>query len=145
MMFQSYALWPHLTVARNVAFGLEERRVRTAEIARAQALDSEDKARSVIEDQSTFRRTTTALLWRALVFVRDIFCRMNRSRSPTPNCGSRNARRNPEGLRSRWTPFMCRTTKGCHRYGSSGHGRGDTHGVHLQTSRSNIMPEFMIK
>ena len=27
MMFQSYALWPHLTVARNVAFGLEERRV----------------------------------------------------------------------------------------------------------------------
>jgi iron(III) transport system ATP-binding protein len=27
MMFQSYALWPHLTVAQNVAFGLEERRV----------------------------------------------------------------------------------------------------------------------
>jgi iron(III) transport system ATP-binding protein len=26
MMFQSYALWPHLTVAENVAFGLEERR-----------------------------------------------------------------------------------------------------------------------
>lgn len=34
MMFQSYALWPHLTVARNVAFGLEERRVPAAEIAR---------------------------------------------------------------------------------------------------------------
>lgn len=32
MMFQSYALWPHLTVARNVAFGLEERRVPRAEI-----------------------------------------------------------------------------------------------------------------
>jgi iron(III) transport system ATP-binding protein len=27
MMFQSYALWPHMTVAGNVAFGLEERRV----------------------------------------------------------------------------------------------------------------------
>jgi iron(III) transport system ATP-binding protein len=26
MVFQSYALWPHLTVAQNVAFGLEERR-----------------------------------------------------------------------------------------------------------------------
>ena len=26
MMFQSYALWPHLTVAQNVAFGLEERK-----------------------------------------------------------------------------------------------------------------------
>ncbi len=34
MMFQSYALWPHLTVARNVAFGLEERRVPAAEINR---------------------------------------------------------------------------------------------------------------
>jgi iron(III) transport system ATP-binding protein len=34
MMFQSYALWPHLTVAQNVAFGLEERRVAGAEIAR---------------------------------------------------------------------------------------------------------------
>jgi iron(III) transport system ATP-binding protein len=32
MMFQSYALWPHLTVAQNVAFGLEERRIATAEI-----------------------------------------------------------------------------------------------------------------
>ncbi|HEU5080460.1 MAG TPA: ABC transporter ATP-binding protein [Opitutaceae bacterium] len=27
MMFQSYALWPHMTVAQNVAFGLEERKV----------------------------------------------------------------------------------------------------------------------
>ncbi|HEY5751765.1 MAG TPA: ABC transporter ATP-binding protein [Chthoniobacterales bacterium] len=34
MMFQSYALWPHMTVARNVAFGLEERRVPKAEIER---------------------------------------------------------------------------------------------------------------
>ena len=34
MMFQSYALWPHMTVAENVAFGLEERRVSRAEIAR---------------------------------------------------------------------------------------------------------------
>jgi iron(III) transport system ATP-binding protein len=34
MMFQSYALWPHLTVARNIAFGLEERRIPKAEIAR---------------------------------------------------------------------------------------------------------------
>jgi iron(III) transport system ATP-binding protein len=34
MMFQSYALWPHMTVAENVAFGLEERKVPRAEIAR---------------------------------------------------------------------------------------------------------------
>ena len=32
MMFQSYALWPHMTVAKNVAFGLEERRMPSAEI-----------------------------------------------------------------------------------------------------------------
>jgi iron(III) transport system ATP-binding protein len=34
MMFQSYALWPHMTVAQNVAFGLEERKVNRAEIDR---------------------------------------------------------------------------------------------------------------
>ncbi len=34
MMFQSYALWPHLTVAGNVAFGLEERRVPRVEITK---------------------------------------------------------------------------------------------------------------
>ena len=32
MMFQSYALWPHMTVAKNVAFGLEERRMPAAEV-----------------------------------------------------------------------------------------------------------------
>jgi iron(III) transport system ATP-binding protein len=31
MMFQSYALWPHLTVAENVAFGLVERKVPKAD------------------------------------------------------------------------------------------------------------------
>jgi len=33
MVFQSYALWPHLTVAENVAFGLHERKVPAAELA----------------------------------------------------------------------------------------------------------------
>ena len=41
MVFQSYALWPHLTVRRNVAFGLEERKIPRREIERrvAAALD----------------------------------------------------------------------------------------------------------
>jgi len=34
LVFQSYALWPHMTVAKNVAFGLEERGVPRAEIQR---------------------------------------------------------------------------------------------------------------
>lgn len=34
MVFQSYALWPHLTVGQNIAFGLEERKVPRAEIKR---------------------------------------------------------------------------------------------------------------
>jgi iron(III) transport system ATP-binding protein len=42
MMFQSYALWPHLSVEKNVAFGLEERRVSKPEIRRrvGEALES---------------------------------------------------------------------------------------------------------
>jgi iron(III) transport system ATP-binding protein len=41
MVFQNYALWPHMTVRKNVAFGLEERRVPRAQIERrvAAALD----------------------------------------------------------------------------------------------------------
>ncbi len=32
MVFQSYALWPHMTVRKNVAFGLEERKISKREI-----------------------------------------------------------------------------------------------------------------
>jgi iron(III) transport system ATP-binding protein len=32
MVFQNYALWPHMTVARNVAFGLEERKLPREEV-----------------------------------------------------------------------------------------------------------------
>ena len=34
MVFQSYALWPHMTVRENVAFGLEERKLPAGEIRR---------------------------------------------------------------------------------------------------------------
>jgi iron(III) transport system ATP-binding protein len=37
MVFQNYALWPHMTVAQNVAFGLEERRLPRADINRRTA------------------------------------------------------------------------------------------------------------
>jgi iron(III) transport system ATP-binding protein len=34
MVFQNYALWPHMTVAQNVAYGLEERRIPHAQRAK---------------------------------------------------------------------------------------------------------------
>ena len=34
LVFQSYALWPHMTILQNVAFGLEMRRLSREEIAR---------------------------------------------------------------------------------------------------------------
>ncbi len=41
MMFQSYALWPHMSVEENVAFGLRERKVANSDVQRkvAEALD----------------------------------------------------------------------------------------------------------
>ena len=33
MVFQNYALWPHMTVFDNVAYGLQLRKVGRAEIA----------------------------------------------------------------------------------------------------------------
>ena len=41
MMFQNYALFPHMTVAANVAYGLKVRRVRASdEIAHARRRDA---------------------------------------------------------------------------------------------------------
>src|SRR3977135_688289 len=34
MIFQSYAIWPNMTVHQNVAFGLELRRIANAEVKR---------------------------------------------------------------------------------------------------------------
>ena len=33
MIFQSYAVWPHMTVAQNVAYGLKFKKITKAEIA----------------------------------------------------------------------------------------------------------------
>lgn len=71
MVFQNYALWPHLTVEKNVAFGLEERRLPKAEIRSrvAEALRAvrlEDLARRKIHEMSGGQQQRVALA-RALV------------------------------------------------------------------------------
>lgn len=52
MVFQSYALWPHMTVRQNVAFGLEVRKTPAAEAARR----IEDALRSVHMDEYSGRK-----------------------------------------------------------------------------------------
>jgi len=71
MVFQNYALWPHLTVEKNVAFGLEERRLPRPEIDRrvAEALHVvrlDDLARRKIHEMSGGQQQRVALA-RALV------------------------------------------------------------------------------
>jgi iron(III) transport system ATP-binding protein len=51
MVFQNYALWPHMTVYENVAYGLKLRKIPRAEIA--------ERAGTPIP-RAAFRRPTTA-------------------------------------------------------------------------------------
>ena len=71
MVFQNYALWPHLTVEKNVAFGLEERRVPKDEIDRRviealRVVRLEDLAKRKIHEMSGGQQQRVALA-RALV------------------------------------------------------------------------------
>ncbi len=71
MMFQSYALWPHMTVAENVAFGLRERKVPAPELERrvTEALETvrmADRAKSRPNELSGGQQQRIALA-RALV------------------------------------------------------------------------------
>ena len=71
MVFQSYALWPHMSVRQNVAFGLELRKVTGAELERRvdEALDlvhMTDRARHMPNQLSGGQQQRVALA-RALV------------------------------------------------------------------------------
>ena len=35
MVFQNYALWPHMTVYKNISFGLEEKKIQSSEIKKS--------------------------------------------------------------------------------------------------------------
>ena len=89
MMFQSYALWPHLTVERNVAFGLEERKVAKREI--------ETRVREVLEimrmkamqrggSMSSPAGSSSAWRWRGRLWSSRVACLLD---EPLSNLDSR--------------------------------------------------------
>ena len=47
LVFQSYALWPHMTVYNNIAFGLKIQKMSKAEIDRRHGLPADDAHRYV--------------------------------------------------------------------------------------------------
>ena len=93
MVFQSYALWPHMSVYDNVAFGLVERRVARGEIKRrvGEALSLvglTDYARATLVNQLSAANSKEVALAR-LSSNRRCYCSMNRYRILTRNCASR--------------------------------------------------------
>jgi putative spermidine/putrescine transport system ATP-binding protein len=76
MVFQTYALFPHMTVARNLAFGLEMRRVPRAEMAsrieRALKLVELDEQASRYPRQLSGGQQQRVALARAIVIEPDV-------------------------------------------------------------------------
>lgn len=76
MVFQNYALWPHMTVAQNVAYGLDVRSVGTAEkrerIAEALAIVQMEKYAERSPSQLSGGQQQRVALARALVIKPDV-------------------------------------------------------------------------
>ncbi len=93
MVFQSYALWPHMTVAKNVAFGLEERKVPKADIDRRVKARWSSSASPISRSAgraSSPAASSSAWRWRepSSSSPRSC-CSTNPCRTSTPRCASR--------------------------------------------------------
>ena len=75
MVFQNYALWPHMTVAQNVAYGLDVRRVAAGEkrerVAEALAIVQMEKYAERSPNQLSGGQQQRVALARALVIKPD--------------------------------------------------------------------------
>jgi iron(III) transport system ATP-binding protein len=76
MVFQNYALWPHMTVAENVGYGLDVRGIRSAErkrrVAEALSIVQMDKYAGRSPNQLSGGQQQRVALARALVIKPDV-------------------------------------------------------------------------
>jgi multiple sugar transport system ATP-binding protein len=92
MVFQSYALYPNMTVERNIAFGLEMRGVPKAE--RAELVRKAAELLQIVEllqrkpAQLSGGQRQRVAMGRALVAIPRCSCSMSRSRTSMRGCGS---------------------------------------------------------
>ena len=99
MVFQSYALYPHMSVRENLAFGLKLRKVPKAEIERrvkeaAETIQLQNLLDRKPKELSGGQRQRVAL-GRAIVREPAVFLMTSRSRTSMPSCAFRLARRSP--------------------------------------------------
>jgi putative spermidine/putrescine transport system ATP-binding protein len=124
IVFQSYALFPHMNVAQNIAFGLEmrgidrtERDKRTADVMKLVGL--EGFAERFPRRMSGGQQQRVALA-RALVIKPALSCSTSRSPISTPSCARRcrassgrssaaSAPRRSSSRMTRTRPWRCRT------------------------------------
>ena len=97
-VFQNYALFPHLSVFENVAYGLRVRGLADAEVARARRARcwrwSASRATSSSSRASSRAASSSASRWRApSSSARACCCSTSRCRTSTPSCACRCATR----------------------------------------------------